>query len=122
MPDESQWCELTVERTRSYAEAILKLGAELEIPVLNLWDDLSEYKINLNDLYDGLHYNEIGNGKVFKGLQAIIKQHYPEIVPELGDDGEFVLPPHLPFRKILKPPFDYEKLVNEWSWTPKEST
>eukprot|EP00889_Picochlorum_renovo_P000629 jgi/Picre1/27659/NNA_000623.t1 len=82
--------ERTNEVTRQYADVCVQVGADLSIPVLNLWDifmkDASYGDVLLND---GLHLSAKGNELVYTSLQALIDASFPHLK---SDAMEFDVP------------------------------
>ncbi|OCH95192.1 SGNH hydrolase [Obba rivulosa] len=75
------------EVTKSYAQAVVDVGAKEGVPVLDLWTVLWEAcgkeEQNLSKfLTDGLHLNEAGYTILFQELMAAIENHYPELHPD----------------------------------------
>ncbi len=60
--------------TGQYAAAVRRLGAELGIPVLDLWTDMQRQKDWPECLSDGLHFTPEGNAAVYELLQAKIDE------------------------------------------------
>ncbi|OAL48152.1 SGNH hydrolase [Pyrenochaeta sp. DS3sAY3a] len=91
--------------TKEYADAAVQVGAELNVPVVNLWKAFMEkanfeldtwtpelplpgsLKIPQNDaltelMYDGLHLQPAGYKIVFQGVMDTIAQQWPEEMPD----------------------------------------
>jgi len=99
--------------TKTYADAVVQLGAELGLPVVNLWkafmaktdfkadiwklgDDLpGSLDVSQNDalvelMYDGLHLNPAGYEIFYQELIKVIAEQWPDQSPE---KLPMVLPP-----------------------------
>ncbi|KAI0781306.1 SGNH hydrolase [Trametes elegans] len=71
------------DTTRRYAEAVVDVGRQQRVPVIDLWTTLYEAAGKSEEgleafLRDGLHVNEEGYGIVFEELLKAIKDNYPE--------------------------------------------
>eukprot|EP00040_Diaphanoeca_grandis_P013157 m.66526 g.66526 ORF g.66526 m.66526 type:complete len:280 (+) comp23699_c0_seq1:172-1011(+) len=67
------------ERTKLYADATVRLGLELNIPVVNAWAGLGGNSIERGKyLVDGLHLNSLGNQKLLELIKTTIMQHLPQ--------------------------------------------
>ncbi|KAK9709120.1 isoamyl acetate-hydrolyzing esterase [Basidiobolus ranarum] len=73
------------ETTYSYVIGCSKVGEEMDIPVVNLWqlinEDIFENESELIDylLDDGLHLNSVGNDVLTVGILDAIKKFWPDI-------------------------------------------
>ncbi|OBZ84249.1 Isoamyl acetate-hydrolyzing esterase 1 [Choanephora cucurbitarum] len=94
--NEVQWVEHCKERgeelnrfnhlAQEYAECVVGLGKEVQVPVVNLWSiimdkvkqgsDLSEFFV------DGLHLNANGYQALYEAIMTVIASHYKEIHPD----------------------------------------
>ncbi|KAF1961869.1 SGNH hydrolase [Byssothecium circinans] len=86
--------------TKKYAEAAVELGKELDIPVINLWQEFmakagwkvgedipGSLELPQNDalvelMHDGLHFNPAGYDVLFRGLMKVIGENWSELLPE----------------------------------------
>ncbi|KAF2105940.1 SGNH hydrolase-type esterase domain-containing protein [Lophiotrema nucula] len=91
--------------TRQYAEAVVELGKELDVPVVNLWNafmaktgwEAEKWKIGdpipgslnaaPNDglvelMYDGLHFNPSGYDLFFQEVKSLIENKFPDQTAE----------------------------------------
>lgn len=68
------------EITAKYADVVRSLSDQhSRNAVLDLWiDDVS---IESEDLCDGLHLGITGNAKLFNGLQRVVREKFPDLVP-----------------------------------------
>ena len=70
--------ERTNDYTKSYASAVVQLGQELQLPVVDLWTEMQlepDWQTNL--LCDGLHLTSAGNTFVYEHLQPAIDNSFP---------------------------------------------
>ncbi|KAG6332071.1 hypothetical protein ID866_7017 [Astraeus odoratus] len=72
------------EITKTYAEAAKEIGANLCLPVADVWTAMWEgsgrnEKSLSKYLYDGLHLSETGYDVVYNLIMEIIEKTYPEI-------------------------------------------
>lgn len=72
------------EKTRTYAEEVVRLGKKEGLPVVDAWTKLweaagKEESALKEYLYDGLHVNEAGYKVVYDGIVEAIATHYPEL-------------------------------------------
>jgi hypothetical protein len=78
--------ERTNEVTRQYADACVEVGADLGVPVLNLWDifmkDACYGDVLLND---GLHLTAKGNELVYTSLEGVIDASFPHLKSDAMD-------------------------------------
>ena len=75
--------ERTNEAAGRYAAACRDLGAELGLPVLDLWTELqAEADWATRLLCDGLHLTEAGNRRVGELLVRAVQARWPELRPE----------------------------------------
>lgn len=78
--------ERTNEVTRQYADACVEVGADLGVPVLNLWDifmkDVCYGDVLLND---GLHLTAKGNELVYTSLEGVIDASFPHLKSDAMD-------------------------------------
>lgn len=102
------WPDRTIERTKSYAQAVLDLASTYrlshltskkgQVIALSLWKnsdiraeaikrdrispDLSQIEaLELEDLYDGLHPGITGNQKILENLKILLTRNWPSLVP-----------------------------------------
>jgi lysophospholipase L1-like esterase len=75
--------ERTNEATGHYAEAVVSLGADLGVPVLNLWQEFQKIE-NWGEelLNDGLHLTPKGNTLVGKLVLECIQTNFNALQPE----------------------------------------
>lgn len=72
--------ERTNDTAGKYAAAAEALAAELGLPCLNLWREFQRVPGWQQALLcDGLHLTEAGNAEVYRLLQGLINQHFPEL-------------------------------------------
>lgn len=72
--------ERTNEYTKSYAAAVVELGKELQVPVVDLWTSMQTQPDWQTDLLcDGLHLTPAGNSFVYEQLQPVIDKAYPHL-------------------------------------------
>ncbi|KAF7677619.1 hypothetical protein GT037_004478 [Alternaria burnsii] len=99
--------------TKAYADAVVELGAELNLPVVNLWKafmaktdfkadawklgdqlpgslDVAQNDALVDLMYDGLHFNPAGYDILYQELMKVIEQQWPDQMPE---KLSMVLPP-----------------------------
>ncbi|KAG9046758.1 hypothetical protein FS837_003688 [Tulasnella sp. UAMH 9824] len=75
----------TSENTRKYADAVIELGKELNVPVLDVYTPIWEATDNGDTkkletyLYDGLHLSKPGYTVVYDLLIQTIETKYPEL-------------------------------------------
>jgi len=72
------------DTTKTYAEAVLEVGEEEGLPVVDCWSTLWEAagrdERSLSAfLYDGLHLNEAGYEVAYNELIRTIEENYPEL-------------------------------------------
>ena len=83
MTDDSV-AERTNDYTQRYAAAVVQLGQELSLPVVNLWSSMQTQPDWQNSfLCDGLHLTPAGNAFVYDQLQLSIDEAYPDLRYEL---------------------------------------
>jgi lysophospholipase L1-like esterase len=86
--DEIKWPDRKFQITMQYRNAVIDLGKELHVPVLDLYSLFLGDKLLLNDhvlskcLNDGLHLSKEGNQLVFQGLLKVIVNNWPELNPD----------------------------------------
>lgn len=72
--------ERTNDFTKQYATAVLELGKELQLPVLDLWTLMQQQPSWQEDLLcDGLHFTPAGNRFVYEHLERLIDTAYPDL-------------------------------------------
>lgn len=80
------------EVARDYGERVKKVGAELNCPVLDVFEAMggsgNEYGQFLSD---GLHLNGSGNTKLYEGLMELIQRELPQLAP-LDEEGTTGIP------------------------------
>ena len=72
--------ERTNDYTSGYAAAVVELGKELQLPVVDLWTSMQaqrDWQTQL--LCDGLHFTPAGNRFVYQQLQPSINKAYPKL-------------------------------------------
>ncbi|KAL0053262.1 hypothetical protein WJX82_003464 [Trebouxia sp. C0006] len=72
--------ERTNDYTSGYAAAVVELGKELQLPVVDLWTSMQaqrDWQTQL--LCDGLHFTPAGNRFVYQQLQPAINKAYPKL-------------------------------------------
>ena len=76
--------ERTNDFTQSYAAAVVQLGQELKLPVVDLWSSMQTQPDWQNSfLCDGLHLTPAGNTFVYDQLRPAINKAYPDLRYEL---------------------------------------
>ena len=74
---EQSVAERTNEYTKSYAAAVVELGKELQVPVVDLWTSMqTQPDWQTAFLCDGLHLTQAGNSFVYEQLQPVIDKAY----------------------------------------------
>ena len=92
------------EFTRSYAEAVVRLGAETGTPTLDLHSAFLARPDWRDCLRDGLHPNAAGGGLIGEAVIGAIVEHYPELQPGgFGVDDPARLPMDFPDHKEVDP-------------------
>jgi len=79
-----QWTSRIFAETKSYAEAVKEVGAQVGVPVADVWTEIWEAagrdeRACERFLRDGLHVNDAGYEIVFNSIMKIIEEKYPEI-------------------------------------------
>jgi hypothetical protein len=71
----------------------------------------------LADLNDGLHFGPTGNLKVLEALKAVIREEYPELVPEDINEAPN-MPLHFPHWSAFngKDEDGCRELIEGWKW------
>lgn len=83
---ENTVAERTNDFTQSYAAAVVQLGQELKLPVVDLWSTMQAQPDWQNSfLCDGLHLTPAGNTFVYDQLQPAINKAYPDLRYALVD-------------------------------------
>ncbi|KAF9185554.1 hypothetical protein BGZ50_002999 [Haplosporangium sp. Z 11] len=86
---------LTMDRsnseTKEYAQACAEVGQDLNVPVVDLWSDISCQVEGTCELYesdqlqdylmDGLHLKRMGNEVLYKGIMNKVALHFPQLHP-----------------------------------------
>ena len=76
----------TVERTGKYANAVIALGEELGLSVVDNFYSMDPTKASREHFFrDGLHLSAEGNQKVFNNIVTIIERDFPELNPEKNE-------------------------------------
>lgn len=76
----------TVERTGKYANAVISLGEELGLSVVDNFYSMDPTKASREHFFrDGLHLSAEGNQKVFNNIVTIIERDFPELNPEKNE-------------------------------------
>lgn len=72
--------ERTNDFTAGYAAAVVELGEEVQLPVVDLWTSM-QAQPDWQNLYlcDGLHFTPAGNQFVYRQLQPVIDKAYPSL-------------------------------------------
>lgn len=71
------------ENNKLYADTAVKLASELKIPVVNLFEQFSNYDGDWKELLsDGIHYSGKGYIVMFGAVVQAIEKYYPELKPE----------------------------------------
>ena len=68
-----------VLRAGRYAAACRELGAELGVPVLDLWTQMQANPKWRSYLSDGLHLSPAGNLAAYNALQRLINKEFPAL-------------------------------------------
>jgi lysophospholipase L1-like esterase len=119
--DAEQWPTRSVQAASQYAAAVRAAAAALHTHVLDLWAD-TEYKMELSDFRDGLHFGESGNFKMGSGIKNIIRNELPHLCPEDGCPMEMHYPPHFVLGDALYLPEEsdesnhYAEIISSWEW------
>ena len=72
--------ERTNDFTREYANAVVELGQEVQLPVLDLWTLMQQQPSWQEELLcDGLHFTQAGNRFVYKHLGRLINKAFPDL-------------------------------------------
>ncbi len=120
--DNKRWPDRSEMAVAQYAQAIRSIvfdqgtGNSVPLYLLDLWvSDAISMKVNFADLYDGLHFDNSGNKKMFKKLQALIRESCPHVCP---DDGNPMLAKHFPLWSVLagQPVSETKELLTNWRW------
>lgn len=72
---------LNNQRTNAYATGCEEVGKAMKVPVVNIWEAMTEQKGWESMLSDGLHLNASGNEFLFKKLSRVIAGSYPHLLP-----------------------------------------
>ena len=74
----------TVERTGKYANAVITLGEELGVAVVDNFYSMDPTKSSREEYFrDGLHLSAKGNQKVFANIVALIEREFSNLDPSL---------------------------------------
>ena len=103
--DDTKWFDRNPQRTLQYAQAVILATDELNYghrrkppaAVVSLWkpsaynlpSDVKVHRLEtgaleemtLTDLQDGLHFNRVGSGKLFRNITKVIIEKFPHLVP-----------------------------------------
>lgn len=83
----------TVERTGKYANAVIALGEELRVGVVDNFYSMDPTKPSREEYFrDGLHLSAKGNQKVFSNLVALIEGELPSLDPSLEERNAMTWP------------------------------
>jgi isoamyl acetate esterase len=75
--------ERTHDAAGQYANAVVRLGAELDVPVVNLWQEFQKKENWARDLLcDGLHLTPKGNTLVGNLVLECINTNFSSLQPE----------------------------------------
>ncbi|KAN0076895.1 SGNH hydrolase-type esterase domain containing protein [Tylopilus felleus] len=82
-----QWTDRIFEETKLYAEAAKEVGAQVGVPVADVWTEIWEAagrdeRACERYLLDGLHLNAAGYEIVFNSIMKIVGEKYPDIHPD----------------------------------------
>jgi len=82
--DPPQLLDRTFETTRKYAEAVVDVGKQEDIPVIDVWNALydaagREERALEQFLQDGLHLNAAGYEIVYEAIISTISDKYPKL-------------------------------------------
>ena len=116
--DNQLWPDRSIPQVTEYADVMRQLAAKHNVPVLDLWQN-DDFLVTPEDLRDGLHLGLSGNRKVCEGIQALVRKHYPDLVPE---DNALEVPNmtyHLPQHKelgVLNSKSETESVLEKWRW------
>ncbi|GMG39795.1 unnamed protein product [Ambrosiozyma monospora] len=70
------------EMNLKYVDVLVKLGAELSVPVVNVYDAFEKSDLGDKELLtDGIHFNGAGYKLAFDALMDTIEKEYPELHP-----------------------------------------
>lgn len=73
----------TVERTGKYANAVMALGEELGLSVVDNFYSMDPTQASREVYFrDGLHLSAKGNQKVFSNIVTVIERDFPELNPD----------------------------------------
>ena len=73
------------ERHKLYGDLVKEVATQQQCGVLDVWTLLEgDQPVDVYGKYltDGLHLNEMGNRKLYKGLHELLKTEYPDLVPQ----------------------------------------
>lgn len=114
------WPSRSIENTNQYAAIVRQICEEKEyLELLDLHQCCDGIQpIILDDLRDGLHFDEGGNNKILKHFQHIIRSRHLNICP---DDDPFARKPNLElqyphFSAIIDNP-EYESVLEKWKYS-----
>jgi isoamyl acetate esterase len=122
--DNALWPDRSEKVVSRYAQAVRNIVAEqlvncsTTVHLLDLWqDDATSQGIATADLFDGLHFGEGGNHKMFTKLQALIDEKCPHLV--VAEEPAWpTLSQHFPHWSELagKPAAETEQILQDWTW------
>jgi lysophospholipase L1-like esterase len=102
-----------------YAEAMLAVGEQYQLPVVNLWKP--DTRIESVELFDGLHFANGANEKLLNELMKVIRENYSELAPDdLDSTGQPKLSEHLPDYPEMgsaSSKEEAENIIKSWKWT-----
>ena len=80
------------ERHKLYGDSVKEVATQQQCGVLDVWTLLEgDQSVDMYGKYltDGLHLNEMGNRKLYKGLHELLQKEYPNVMPQQdgGDQG-----------------------------------
>jgi hypothetical protein len=68
----------TNEHTQQYAAAVVELGKQAGVPVVDLFNSLQDVPGWQNELLsDGLHFTPAGSRRVWQGVREALESHMP---------------------------------------------
>lgn len=114
--DHHQWQNRHDSSVSKYADVCRELAAAHDLALVDLWE--GESKIELSDLCDGLHFGPGANIKTLNAIKAVVKEKFPDIVPEDRPDGLPHLPLHFPHWSEVTGISEAEALskIESWKW------
>lgn len=78
----------STENNKRYADKLVEITKELNVPLVNLYEEFAKYDAQEGQSYkdllsDGIHYRGQAYQLLYTGLTKAIKEWYPELQPEL---------------------------------------